>query len=488
MIQEGRRPAVDAIRPPTAWTDEPQRPPVVIAIPNWNRGELLRDCVESILRATAYPRYRVCIFDQGSVDSSRDYIGSWGSSVDKILATENVGYIPANNAIFDRYPDWDVLLLNNDTLVRDPLWLDALVSTAYSADDIGLVGAKLVYPDGRLQEAGSQLFRNGSARAYGKFEDPRDPAFNIRRDVDFCSAACLYVKRSVLRACGGFDASYSPCYYEDVDLALKARAAGYRTVYEPQASVIHREYGTSGKAFAAEQMIRNQHLLLKRWHDLLQTQPLSLWEIPSGDRRPRPQALLVGDATDRAAPARAQRSRQLLAQLADTYNVAYAHTDPATAEHRLRVPDAWAVTTFYPGFARAVGNPDMDLAAIVAQNRFRWVIFDSPRAAADYSSVARRSAAVFRVAIDVALADVSDVPGGIDLVLAGTDAQGDAIRRKYPDARVAIVSATMSAGRPAAIVRSALARTLAAIRGRASAPMAEILAQFEGDTAADAIP
>jgi GT2 family glycosyltransferase len=478
MNQGAPRPFLDVIARPTEWTGDPRRPPVVIAIPNWNRGELLRDCVESILQLTAYPRYRVCIYDQGSTDSSRDHIRVWSTRVDAILAPENVGYIPANNAVMDRYPEWDVVLLNNDTRVVDPMWLDTLVSTAYSADDIGLVGAKLVYPDGRLQEAGSQLFRNGSARAYGKFEDPAHAAFNIRREVDFCSAACLYVKRSVLHACGGFDSCYIPCYYEDVDLALKARAAGYRTIYEPGVTVVHKEYGTSGTAFATDQMIRNRDILLGRWQESLNRHPLSLWEIPVRDTRQ--QVLLVGDATDRVAPDRVRRSTQLLQALAGSYAVAYAHTDPATADECLRVADDWDVTTFYPGFARAVGSPDMDLAAIVAHNRFRWVIFDSPRAAAGWLGVIRRYATGFRVAIDAALEDAVECAAvaGADVVLAGSGAQRDAIRRKCPRVPVAILSAAKQNDREPGRLGPALGRILAIVRGRA-ATMMEILARFE---------
>jgi GT2 family glycosyltransferase len=426
------------IQPPSGWLDDPRRPPVVIAIPNWNRRDLLEECVESLLRFTAYPRFRICVFDQGSTDGSREQLLAWGARVDAMLAPENVGFILANNAIIDRYPGWDVLLLNNDTRVGQADWLDVLVTTAYSGDDIGLVGAKLVYPDGRLQEAGSQLFRNGSARAYGKFEDLANPAFNVRRDVDFSSAACLYVKRAVLDRCGAFEECFCPCYYEDVDLALKARAAGYRTVFEPRVIVVHNEYGTSGKTSATAFMVRNQEILVRRWREVLERLPLSLWQLPAGNGRA--QVLVLGTATD-GTTARAQRLLLIIETLARDYDVAYAHMAAVTADQRLRVPQSWAVTVFYPGFARAVGSDVLDLGAILLHNQFRWVVFDAPETANEWAGLVREYGKGVLIGVDVAL----DEPFGdptcppVDALLSASTTHKDAVQQACPRVTVGVL-------------------------------------------------
>ncbi len=427
------------VDPPEGWLDDPQRPPVVIAIAHWNRADLLRDCVESILRLTTYPRHRVCVFDQGSTDDSRGLLRAWGGRVDAILSPQNVGFILANNAIIDRYARWDVLVLNNDTQIVEARWLDALVSTAYGAADIGLVGPKLLYPDGRLQEAGSQLFRNGSARAYGKFEDPAHPSFNVRRDVDYCSGACVYVKRSVLRTVGAFDEAYIPCYYEDADLALKARAAGYRTVYEPSAAVIHREYGTSGRASAVEQMARNQAILNQRWQHLLADRPLSLWQLEGEDDRP--QGLVIGNVAHAASvPGGAARLRQLIEAISGSYRTAYADLGSAAAVEQLRIPASLNVTVFHPGFARAVGSDLLDLGAIAAHNRFRWIVFDSPATAASCLPVARQYGGGSFVAIDAAAdpecesRQYSDADG----VLVTSDTQRSTLERRFPQLPVRV--------------------------------------------------
>ena len=106
--------------------DEPH---VVVAIPNWNRVDRLRECVESVIACTSYPRYRPCVFDQGSTDGSVAYLASVATGVDAITHFENVGFVSAVNLIASRYPRSDVVILNNDTRVT-PGWLDALASNS----------------------------------------------------------------------------------------------------------------------------------------------------------------------------------------------------------------------------------------------------------------------------------------------------------------------------------------------------------------------
>src|SRR5260370_40792037 len=110
---------------------------------------------------------------------------------------------------------------------------------------MGLAGPTVIYKDRSSQEAGSQVFQDGSARAYGRYADQADPTFNQLREVDYCSAACLYAKRKVLDCVGGFDGRYAPAYYEDTDLAFAVREAGFKVLCEPRSTVIHQEYSTS---------------------------------------------------------------------------------------------------------------------------------------------------------------------------------------------------------------------------------------------------
>src|SRR5690606_35808004 len=115
-----------------------------------------------------------------------------------------------------------------------PGWLDALIDTFEAQADVGLVGAKLVYPDGRLQEAGGIVFADGSGWNYGRFEDPADPRFNFVREVDYCSGAAIALRATLFGELGGFDTHYAPAYYEDTDLAMQVRARGLRVLYQPR--------------------------------------------------------------------------------------------------------------------------------------------------------------------------------------------------------------------------------------------------------------
>jgi GT2 family glycosyltransferase/glycosyltransferase involved in cell wall biosynthesis len=158
---------------------------------------------------------------------------------------ENGGFIAACNEGAAMARGEFLAFLNNDT-VPQPGWLDALLATFDSVPDAGLVGAQLLYPDGRLQEAGGVVFRDGTAWNYGRFGSPSDPRYGYLRDADYVSGAAIAIPRALFAAVGGFDARYAPAYYEDTDLAFAVRAAGRRVLYQPAARVVHDEGATSG--------------------------------------------------------------------------------------------------------------------------------------------------------------------------------------------------------------------------------------------------
>jgi GT2 family glycosyltransferase/glycosyltransferase involved in cell wall biosynthesis len=385
------------IDPPPEWCEGLHQPPVVIAIPNWNRVDLLRRCIESILTKTGYARSRICVYEQGSTDGSREYLQSLAPHVDAILGDENIGFIDANNAIIRRYAKWDVVFLNNDTEVTDG-WLERLVETAYRADNIGLVGPKLIYKDGRLQEAGSQVFQDGSARAYGKYADQADPMFNQLREVDYCSAACLYAKRKVLDSIGGFDTRYSPAYYEDTDLGFAVREAGFKVLYEPRSTVIHHEYSTSGGT-AFERMEANRTKFLEKWAEPLKRQQKNFWEAVSVS--PREKILVIDNivpAQDRSSGG--NRLFEFLLLLARHYHVVFAYMGAYALQEYVKPLERYGITVFYPGYAKAVNNYDLDLGAVLQHNDFKFIFFELFGMAEQYLGVVRQYSPGTPVIID----------------------------------------------------------------------------------------
>jgi O-antigen biosynthesis protein len=363
------------VDPPAGWADDPSLPPVVIAIPHWNRRDLLEQCLDSIGRYTRYPHFRACVFDQGSTDGSRELLLGRRGEIDAIFSPVNVGFVEASNAIVARYPRWDVVFLNNDTRVTEG-WLDTLVRTAYAAPNIGLVGVRLVYPDGRLQEAGSEVYQDGSVRALGRTENPESAAFHQRREVDFCSAACLLVKREVLERVGAFEACFSPGYYEDVDLSFKARAAGWKTLYEPNATVYHHEYGTAATD-ATRLMEEHRPRFVARWRAELATRPRSQWRPAMSRASARAQSALlyIGDivpAPDRSAGG--GRLYHLLRLLARDFDVAYAYLQEYCVDEYLRPLERHGVSVFHPAMARAVGGRDVDIAAVLREVHYDTVV------------------------------------------------------------------------------------------------------------------
>ncbi len=194
---------------------------------------------------------------------------------------ENRGFLRSCNAAAALARGTFLLLLNNDTEVMEGA-IDHLRRLLLARPDAGMAGAKLLFPDGTLQEAGGIVWRDGSAWNYGRGDDPRKPEYNYVREVDYVSGAAVMLPRDVWQRMGGFDETYVPAYCEDTDLAFRLRAAGMRVLYQPAAQVVHHEgvsHGCDPAAGTKAHQVTNMARFARRWRATLRAE-----HLPPGNR------------------------------------------------------------------------------------------------------------------------------------------------------------------------------------------------------------
>ena len=220
------------------------KPFVSIIIPVYGKIDYTLNCLKSISEAKTSLSYEIIIVD----DFSQDLTNKKLSKINNIKLFSNkinLGFIKSSNFAAQKAIGEYLVFLNNDTLVTKN-WLEELYLTFSNFNEVGLVGSKLIYPNGKLQEAGGIIFKDASGCNYGILEDKDHIDYNYARDVDYCSGASIMISKKLFNDLGGFDEYYSPAYYEDTDLAFKVREKGLRVIYQPLSEVIHYEGVTCG--------------------------------------------------------------------------------------------------------------------------------------------------------------------------------------------------------------------------------------------------
>jgi GT2 family glycosyltransferase/glycosyltransferase involved in cell wall biosynthesis len=243
-------------------------PTVSIVVPVHNKFNVTYYCLCAVLFASNDASFEVIVVDDGSSDETLQ-IEDIVSNITVVRHETARGFVGACNAGASRARGRFIVLLNNDTEPTEG-WLDELLGAFERFDDVGLAGSRLLYPDGRLQEAGGIVWRTGNPWNYGRGDNPRDPRYTYARQADYLSGAALMLPRDVWEEVGALSEEYAPAYFEDTDLAFKVRDAGYTTWYVPSSVVYHFEGVSNGTDVAATSGLKrfqeiNRPKFRRRW-------------------------------------------------------------------------------------------------------------------------------------------------------------------------------------------------------------------------------
>jgi len=239
-------------------------PRVSVLVVAWNQAHHTLRCLEALAREhAAGETLDIVIVDNASNDQTAAVLERL-SGVRVIRNSENIGFLRGCNQAAAMARGRHLLLLNNDAVVR-PGAIGAAVACLESSSDIGAVGGRLILPDGRLQEAGSIVWSDGTSAGYARGRPPEASEAMFRRDVDYCSGAFLLTPRAVWDQFGGFDSAFAPAYYEEADYCLRLWAIGKRVVYEPAAAIDHFEFGSEPAAGASRGLMeRHREVFVER--------------------------------------------------------------------------------------------------------------------------------------------------------------------------------------------------------------------------------
>jgi GT2 family glycosyltransferase len=283
---------------PDYWTVEYpiiNNPKISIVIPTKDQFFLVKKCIESIIAKTTYKNYEIILVDTGSVDKN---VLNWYKKINK---NKNVKVINFHESPFNYSRSCNygvkeskgeyILLLNNDMELLTSNWIEILLSDA-QRDDIGAVGCKLYYPDKiHLQHAGIGIGLNKTAAnllskiSIHNMTLIQSLYANTRHEMTAVTAACLMIKRSKFDDVGGFEEKFR-ITYNDVDLCLKLKEAGYRNIYNPHAELIHHESISVGlptilketkndnnNSRDEEELIKTTMMLQNRWREYINHDP-----------------------------------------------------------------------------------------------------------------------------------------------------------------------------------------------------------------------
>jgi len=258
-------------------------PKVSIIIPTKDKVEVLKRCIDSILNKTTYQNYEIVIVDNNSQEEKTFEYYETIKDHPKIRILEYnkpFNFSAINNYAVSKVDSEFILFLNNDTEVITSEWLSAMLEHA-QRKEVGAVGAKLLFPDGKIHHCGIILglgFHRVSGNIYYRFPDHHGyfGIINMVRNYSAVTAACMLTKKSLFEEVGGFDEVNLPVAFNDVDYCLKLREKGYLIVYTPYAVLYHYESLSRGYEDTPEKQarfLREVRYMRKKWGHILDNDP-----------------------------------------------------------------------------------------------------------------------------------------------------------------------------------------------------------------------
>jgi len=261
---------IDAVTPRCLIVPFSADPVVSVIVPTYGQVQLTLMCLASIANHAPEMPIEVIVVDDAWHGADTECLEQV-PGIRLIRNETNLGYLHSCNKAAAAANGHYLLFLNNDTEVSES-WLEPMVSLFRQRPGTGAVGAKLLNPDGSLQEAGGIIWQDASGWNFGRLEDPSKRAYNYVREVDYCSAAALLVERLVFANLGGFDRIYAPAYFEDADLCFRLRQIGLKALYQPAARVVHHEgmsHGRDTSVGIKSYQVANRRIFIGRWADVL---------------------------------------------------------------------------------------------------------------------------------------------------------------------------------------------------------------------------
>ena len=247
------------------------KPRASVVIPAFNNLKFTLECLASLQAAGGLEDAEIIVIDDASADATSAVLATV-AGLTLLTNPENLGFIRTCNRAAEAAKGEFVIFLNNDVQVRTG-WLAALLSPFDEETGVGATAPKMLFPDGRLQEAGARIGVDGTSEMIGLFDDPSLPRWNVRREVDYASGACLAVRREVFAELGGFDIAFAPAYCEDADLCFRLRERGLRIVYEPTSEIVHHLSVTANSidvGYKHRLATKNQQAFVQRWGERLE--------------------------------------------------------------------------------------------------------------------------------------------------------------------------------------------------------------------------